>query len=45
MAEGALHFFEGWIVFLVCGALLLLEMYLMSMWSRRRLWDTVRFRR
>ena len=37
MAEGALHFFEGWIVFLVCGALLLLEMYLMSLLSRRRL--------
>ena len=43
MAEGALHFFEGWIIFLACGALLLLEMYLMSLWSRRRLWDIVRF--
>ena len=43
MAEGALHFFEGWIVFLACGALLLLEMYLMSLRSRRRLWDIVRF--
>ncbi len=31
MAEGALHFFEGWIIFLVCGALLVLEMYLMSL--------------
>ncbi len=43
MAEGALHFFEGWIIFLACGALLLLEMYLMSLRSRRRLWDIVRF--
>ena len=37
MAEGALHFFEGWIVFLVCGTLLALEMYVMSLSSRRRL--------
>ena len=43
MAEGALHFFEGWIIFLACGALLLLEMYLMSLRSQRRLWDIVRF--
>ena len=37
MAEGALHFFEGWIVFLVCGTLLALEMYVISLLSRRRL--------
>ena len=43
MAEGALHFFEGWIIFLACGALLLLEMYAMSVLSGRRLWDIVRF--
>jgi exosortase D (VPLPA-CTERM-specific) len=28
--EGILHFFEGWVVFLLCIALLLLEMFILS---------------
>ena len=30
MAEGFLHFFEGWVIFLACGALLALEIYLLA---------------
>ena len=30
MAEGFLHDFEGWIIFMACGAILLLEMWLLS---------------
>ncbi|MBK1725257.1 VPLPA-CTERM-specific exosortase XrtD [Thiocystis violacea] len=31
MAEGFLHDFEGWVVFMACGALLLIEMRLLAM--------------
>jgi exosortase D (VPLPA-CTERM-specific) len=30
MADGALHFFEGWVVFLACTALLMGEIYLLA---------------
>jgi exosortase D (VPLPA-CTERM-specific) len=29
-ADGALHFFEGWIIFIACGALLAAEIYLLA---------------
>jgi len=35
MAEGMLHFFEGWVIFIACSALLLAEMYLLALASRR----------
>jgi exosortase D (VPLPA-CTERM-specific) len=31
MADGALHFFEGWIIFLACAGLLALEIYLLRL--------------
>jgi exosortase D (VPLPA-CTERM-specific) len=38
MAEGFLHDFEGWIIFMACTAVILVEMWLLSRWSipRRR---------
>ncbi|WP_244425463.1 VPLPA-CTERM-specific exosortase XrtD [Bradyrhizobium sp. STM 3843] len=30
MAEGALHFFEGWVIFVACATLLAAEMYVLS---------------
>jgi exosortase D (VPLPA-CTERM-specific) len=33
MADGALHLFEGWVIFVVCAALLTGEMYFMSLRS------------
>jgi exosortase D (VPLPA-CTERM-specific) len=39
MAEGALHFFEGWVIFLACSALLAGEMYLLARVSGRRFFD------
>jgi exosortase D (VPLPA-CTERM-specific) len=36
MAEGFLHDFEGWIIFLVCMALLFMEMWLFSRLSGRK---------
>ncbi|HYD32268.1 MAG TPA: VPLPA-CTERM-specific exosortase XrtD [Azospirillaceae bacterium] len=35
MAEGALHFFEGWLVFVVCIAILLVEIQLLMRCGRR----------
>jgi exosortase D (VPLPA-CTERM-specific) len=40
MAEGALHFFEGWVIFLACSALLAGEMIALAAMSGRRLIDT-----
>ncbi len=39
MAEGFLHDFEGWIIFMACTAVIMAEMWLLSRWStpRRRL--------
>ena len=39
MAEGALHFFEGWVIFLACSALLAGEIYLFARLSGRRFFD------
>jgi exosortase D (VPLPA-CTERM-specific) len=36
MAEGALHLFEGWVVFLACSAILAAEMWLLARFSGRR---------
>lgn len=35
-AEGFLHDFEGWVVFMACVALLVIEMWLLSMFGRDR---------
>jgi len=41
-AEGFIHDFEGWIVFMACFAILFLEMWLLS-WQERKIrsWDDV----
>jgi exosortase D (VPLPA-CTERM-specific) len=39
MAEGFLHFFEGWVIFLACSALLAGEMYVLARLSGRRFFD------
>ena len=39
MAEGALHFFEGWVIFLACSILLAAEMYLLARISGRKFFD------
>jgi len=39
MAEGALHFFEGWVVFVGCSAMLAGEMYLLALFSGRRFFE------
>lgn len=36
MAEGFLHDFEGWIIFMACTAVIVLEMWFLSRWSRPR---------
>jgi exosortase D (VPLPA-CTERM-specific) len=35
MAEGFLHYFEGWIIFIACLAILLLEMWLLNRIGKR----------
>jgi exosortase D (VPLPA-CTERM-specific) len=35
MAEGVLHFFEGWVIFIVCAGLLLAEIFLLGRLSGR----------
>jgi len=35
MAEGFLHDFEGWLIFMACGGLLLLEVVLMELFTTR----------
>jgi exosortase D (VPLPA-CTERM-specific) len=39
MAEGALHFFEGWIIFIASAMLLTLEIYLLARLSGRNLFE------
>jgi exosortase D (VPLPA-CTERM-specific) len=40
MAEGTLHFFEGWVIFLACSGLLIGEMYVLArVICRRRFFD------
>ena len=36
MADGVLHFFEGWIIFIACAGILIGEIYLLSQLSGRR---------
>ena len=43
MAEGVLHFFEGWVIFLACAGLLTAEMYLLAWMSGKRLFDVLYF--
>jgi exosortase D (VPLPA-CTERM-specific) len=43
MAEGALHLFEGWIIFLACSLLLVGEMYLLArLFQKKRFFDVFR---
>jgi exosortase D (VPLPA-CTERM-specific) len=42
MAEGALHFFEGWVIFLACAALLAGEISMLTRLSGRRFFDAFR---
>jgi exosortase D (VPLPA-CTERM-specific) len=39
MAEGVLHFFEGWVIFLACSALLAGEMYALARVSGKRFFE------
>jgi exosortase D (VPLPA-CTERM-specific) len=43
MAEGTLHFFEGWVIFVACAALLAAEMQLLALFSRKSLLDVLYF--
>jgi exosortase D (VPLPA-CTERM-specific) len=36
MAEGFLHDFEGWIIFMACTAVIVVEMWLLSYWAKPR---------
>jgi exosortase D (VPLPA-CTERM-specific) len=36
MADGVLHFFEGWIIFIACAALLIAEIFVLTRLSGRR---------
>ncbi len=42
MADGALHFFEGWIIFVASALLLTLEAYLLALVSGRRFFEVFR---
>jgi exosortase D (VPLPA-CTERM-specific) len=39
MAEGILHLFEGWIIFIACAVLLAAEIYLLARISGRRIFE------
>ena len=43
MAEGVLHLFEGWVIFLACSALLALEIFVFALFSRRSFFDVFYF--
>jgi exosortase D (VPLPA-CTERM-specific) len=36
MADGFLHYFEGWVIFLVCQLILMLEIWLIERFGKRR---------
>ena len=38
-AEGFLHYFEGWVVFMACVGILFLEMWLFAILGKRKLFD------
>src|SRR6202034_4483653 len=42
VADGALHFFEGWIIFIASALLLALETYLLALLSGRSFFDIFR---
>jgi exosortase D (VPLPA-CTERM-specific) len=42
MADGALHFFEGWIIFIASALILTLEVYLLAHFSGRRFFEVFR---
>jgi exosortase D (VPLPA-CTERM-specific) len=42
MADGALHFFEGWIIFVASALLLTLEIYVLARLSRRHFYEVFR---
>jgi len=42
MADGALHFFEGWIIFIASALLLTLEIYLLARFSGRHFFEVFR---
>jgi EpsI family protein len=42
MAEGALHFFEGWIIFVASASVLTLEIYLLARLSGRHFFEAFR---
>lgn len=42
-ADGFLHFFEGWVIFLACGSLLTLEIYFLARVSGKAFFDVVYF--
>ncbi len=43
MAEGVLHLFEGWVIFLACALLLALEMYLLALFSGKSFFEVFYF--
>jgi exosortase D (VPLPA-CTERM-specific) len=43
MADDALHLFEGWLIFIACAALLLSEMYILSLASGKPLFSSLYF--
>jgi EpsI family protein len=43
MAEGVLHFFEGWVIFLACAALLALEIWILARLSGKRFFQVFYF--
>jgi exosortase D (VPLPA-CTERM-specific) len=45
MAEGMLHLFEGWVIFLACSILLVAEMYMLALLSGKPLFDVFYFPR
>jgi exosortase D (VPLPA-CTERM-specific) len=45
MAEGVLHLFEGWVIFLACAALLAIEMSVLALISGKRFFDVFYFPR
>jgi exosortase D (VPLPA-CTERM-specific) len=42
MADGALHFFEGWIIFIASALVLAVEAYLLALFSGRRFFEVFR---
>lgn len=45
MAEGVLHLFEGWVIFLACSILLAAEMYVLALFSGKGLFEVFYFPR